>query len=157
MEDSEETKKEISKRYDKDPEGWQVYLSKDKDLFTDALVTHDDKMWYLKEYAINPYKTIGVGEHINKGDFEHPCFKDFGLREIKDTDMLQNQENILRILDKKPVNASQIKSKFVLEGPIVKTPNLTISKSQQKLDVKLREELNKIINKKYQHLTYPYL
>ena len=157
MEDSEKTKKEINKQYNKDPEGWRVYVSKDKDLFTDVLITHHHELWYLKEYSINPYKSIGVSEHLNEGDFEHPYLKDFGLRELKHKDLTQKRENILKILDKKPLSVSQIKSELILEGPVIKTPNLAISKSQKDLDTKLRDELNKMINKKYQHLTYPYL
>ena len=63
----------------------------------------------------------------------------------------------MKVLDERPKRVEDIKSELILEGPIMRTPDLTISKAQEDLDAKLRRELSKLIDRDYPQLSYPYL
>lgn len=150
MEEAEKAKGKITKKYDKDPEGWSVYVSRDREKFHDTLITHDDELWYIKEYSINPYKSIGLAER-KRESFDIAL--NFGLREVKDpSDM-----DIMKILQSKPMKSDSITTPYVLSGPIARTGDFVISKAQEELDAKLRSELKKIIDREYSYLSYPYL
>lgn len=150
VEKAEKAKKRIAEKYDKDPDGWSVYTSRDKDRFYDTLVTHDEDAWYIKEFSINPYKTIGVAER-KKESFDEVF--NFGLREIEDPSAV----DIMKILQSKPLRSGSIKTPYVLGGPVIRKRDLSISGAQEELDTKLRLELKKIVDKEYSYLSYPYL
>jgi len=156
VEDAEKTKRKITEEYEKDPEGWKVCTSRDRARFMDTMVTHDGNMWYLKEYSINPYKTVGVAERKKGAEGDDPEF-DFGLRELNDPALLKESSDIIDLLTRKPESPENIKSPYVLEGPVLRTKDLSISQAQEKLDEKLRAELKRIIDRDYSHLSYPYL
>ena len=156
MEDAEKAKRKITEEYERDPEGWKVRTSRDRARFMDTMVTHDENMWYLKEYSINPYKTVGVAERKRATEGDDLKF-DFGLRELTDPARLKESSDLIDLLSRRPESPENIKSPYVLEGPVLRTKDLSISQAQEKLDEKLRAELKRIIDRDYSHLSYPYL
>jgi hypothetical protein len=156
VEDAEKAKRKITEEYERDPEGWKVRTSRDRARFMDTMVTHDENMWYLKEYSINPYKTVGVAERKKGAEGDDPEF-DFGLRELNDPALLRESGDIIDLLSRRPESPENIRSPYILEGPVLRTKDLSISQAQEKLDEKLRAELKRIIDRDYSHLSYPYL
>ena len=152
MKSSSKAKEEIAREYEGDPEDWHVYLSRDRGRFLDTLFCHSDEIWYLKEFSINPYKSVGLAERSRGGEILAE-FKSFGLREVEKKENI----DIMKVLDERPKRVEDIKSELILEGPIMRTPDLTISKAQEDLDAKLRRELSKLIDRDYPQLSYPYL
>jgi len=146
VEDSAVARKRMAREYDRDPEGWSVYVSRDRDRFYDTLVSHDDEMWYLKEYSVNPYRRIGVAERKRESTGDS---LNFGLRAF-DTD-------VMRALQSAPQRSEDIRTPYVLEGPAVVAEDMAISEAHEELDARLRAELKRIMDREYSHLSYPYL
>jgi len=54
------------RRYDESPEGWQVWVGKDRKGFLDLLISHGSELWQVKEFQLNPYKVVGYGARACK-------------------------------------------------------------------------------------------
>jgi len=58
---SDRVKREVMRPYDESPEGWQVWVGKDRKGFLDLLISHGAELWQIKEFQVNPYEVVGYG------------------------------------------------------------------------------------------------
>ncbi|MEM1524761.1 MAG: hypothetical protein QW372_00215 [Nitrososphaerales archaeon] len=169
MESASELKRKIFKRYEEEPTGWQVYTAKDQYGHINTIFIHGKDVWFLKEEFINPYETIGVGVKDTLSASSIPIIKpNFGFRPLTKRMMIEIinayegkgslKEIIKKVLNTNPLPLSDIRTPLIMEGPIMHTIQgiPSIVNKQEELDMKLRIELNNLINKKYPHLTTIY-
>jgi hypothetical protein len=170
--DSAKIRLEIARRYDRDPQGWNVLVGKDRAGFFDVLVSHGREAWQVKEYQVNPYKFVGLGSRISNLP-PHPLASrefPFGLRPVG-MDIMKELSNLgdeptamgefaSKLLSEKPVSASEaMQSPAILQGPILQSsrPLDSLSTAQTKLDEKLRMELRRIVRRDFRHTLTPYI
>lgn len=172
MRTAEEVRREIVRRYDKDPTDWNVFFSTDRRGYHNIITVHRGQMWLVKEEAINPYKSVGFGLKT-KLDSEIPAKKlspyPFGLRPVQEDQAKQiiqafeggeDTGNIItRILDSKPWPASEIRTPMILQGPMLQIPRGVeiLSEQHQALDAKLRRQLDQLLQRKYPHIVGQYV
>jgi hypothetical protein len=172
MKSANDVKKEIVTRYDKDPKNWQMYVGRDRRGHYDLLVTHNSDAWVIKEEQINPSKFVGFGVKTRREKLdlmlkENP--NSFGIRSVsgkqidKLTHALKNKESVKDILSKimssTPIRPQEIQGPLVFQGPIMYSskPMSSISEQQRKLDIKLRKELENLVNRRYSQVYNPYM
>ena len=172
MLDSTKIRREIARQYNKDPQGWNVLVGKDRAGFYDALISHGSEGWQVKEYQVNPYKFVGLGSRLPRAiSPQIPVTgSPFGLRPIG-VDMMKEIASFIedprtmsdlaaRLLSGKPVSSREaMESPVILQGPILQSSNPlgTLSTSHSKLDAKMRMELQRLINKEFRHTVTPYI
>ncbi len=157
---ADDIRKRIRKEYNKDPEGWHLLVGKDRENYIDSLFIHKSRMWMLKEFLLNPYKSIGYGGEI-KADGEFKSNYPFGFRPL---DMEQGESilsgdlsMIQEILRRKPLPLDEC-SPLVMEGPIaISKKPVVLSRAQEELDIKLRKSLKSLIRRKHRDLIIPYV
>jgi hypothetical protein len=170
--DSAKIRREIARRYDRDPQGWSVLVGKDMAGFFDVLISHGKEAWQVKEYQVNPYKFVGLGSRISNLP-PHPLVSreyPFGLRPVgldimKELSDLMDEPKAMselasKLLSEKPVSSSQaVESPAILQGPILQSnrPLDALSTAQTKLDKKLRRELRRIVHREFRHTVTPYI
>jgi hypothetical protein len=154
----------IIKRYNKQPVGWNIL----RDFKGNILIIGPKKGYMLKLVTINPQEYTGVGMQIKNQRHLQKLVKGaplYGYRPLPNTKAKQlinsfsntkKQYNIIsELLEKNPISTLEIEQKkpsLILNGPILSHPDLsTISKSQRKLDLKLKIEVQKLFKKKYPH------
>ncbi len=147
-------REDIVKRYNKDPKGWGVFVGRDKENFISSIFMHKSNVWAIKEFAINPYKSLGCGIRTRFRNEFKPENYPFGIRPltIQQEDKLKNGNYpvIEEILNKNPVSEDECNGSLVLGGPVITSDKpLVISSEQEKLDSMLRKSLNSLIRKKY--------
>jgi len=164
LEPAEEIKKQILKRYDSNPSGWRVLVGRDKRGHYDLVVSHDSDMWLIKEEQINPLHSVGFGvrskiESLEAVEKLSPVT--YGLRPLSKSQMtriasaLQSEMSLSEVLSKflktDPVASSEITSPGILQGPVIHSPKGIglISERQAELDRELRNELEKLLMRKY--------
>ncbi len=172
MLDSTKIRREISRLYDKDPQGWRVLVGKDKLGFYDVLISHGTEAWQVKEYQVNPYKFVGLGSRIPSStpgpllSSEHPFgFRPVSLEKMKELatvidDPRAVSDLAVKLLAEKPVSFTEAEdSAAVLHGPILQSsrPIEALSSSHTKLDKKLRKELERIVHRDFRHTVMPYI
>ena len=171
MLDSAKIRREIARLYDKNPQGWNVLVGKDRAEFFDVLITHGKEAWQVKEYQVNPYKFVGLGSRIPNLP-PHPLASSqypFGLRPVgldsmKELTRLIDEPEAMsqlasKLLSEKPISSSEaVQSPAILQGPILHSnmPLDTLSTAQTKLDEKLRRELRRIVHREFRHTVTPY-
>ncbi|MEM3061159.1 MAG: hypothetical protein QW265_01980 [Candidatus Bathyarchaeia archaeon] len=161
---ADEIMKEVMKKYNKDPKEWKVFAGKDRAGYYDLVITHKSQIWLIKSEQINPFKWVGYGvkqsveseEKIDKFSPFQFGFRPLSKRKIEE--LLENlngpektNEFVLKLLNTQPKPIHEIKSPLVVQGPIVYSskPLEIISEEQRRLDNKLKNELEKLIYKKY--------
>jgi hypothetical protein len=170
--DSTKLRHEISKLYDKNPQGWRVLVGKDRTGFYDVLISHGTDAWQVKEYQVNPYKFVGLGSRLpnstpgplisNENTFG---FRPLGVGQMKELAALIDDPRAIsdlatKLLAEKPVSSTEaLESPAVLHGPILQTPRPieALSSSHTKLDEKLRRELQRLVNREFRHTIAPYI
>lgn len=171
MLDSTKIRREISRLYDKNPQGWRVLVGKDKLGFYDVLISHGTEAWQVKEYQVNPYKFVGLGSRIPSST-PGPLLsgdQSFGFRPISIERMKELATVIddpraisdlaVKLLTQKPVSSSEAEdSAAVLQGPIFQSsrPIEALSSSHTKLDERLRKELERLVRRDFRHTIMPY-
>ncbi|MGQ4834738.1 MAG: hypothetical protein ACP6IS_12710 [Candidatus Asgardarchaeia archaeon] len=168
---AEQARQEIWQTYSSNPFGWKVYVGKDKNGFYDILVVHKDTMWIIKEFQVNPYKTIGFAlkEKLDPFTKLPESRYPFGLRPINNEKVfkilsdLRNgrsaQEIIVELLSQEPTTPDEVEDKPAVAGPVViskETPFKYLSEKQQEVNVRLKKELEKLIRRKYSYLYLDY-
>jgi hypothetical protein len=170
--DSTRIRREIVRLYDKDPQGWNVLVGRDRAGFYDVLISHGAEAWQVKEYQVNPYKFVGLGSRLPNAlpgpltGVESP----FGLRPInldtiKEITTLMDDPRAMseltsKVLNEKPVSSREaIESPAILQGPILHSinPLEALSTSHSKLDARMRKELQRLVNRKFLHTVTPYI
>ena len=93
----------------------------------------------------------------------------FGIRSVSEKQMdklthaLKNKESVKDILSKimssTPIRPNEIQGPLVFQGPIMYSskPMSSISEQQRKLDIKLRKELENLVNRRYSQVYNPYM
>lgn len=171
MQSAEKLKKEIAKSYDSNPLGWSVLVGRDSRNFSQILVSNGSHVWLLKEEWINPYKSVGFGVRLTDGaeSLRDAGTQGFGLRplaprQIEELAGLMNREEdprdlLLQVMRSKPVPSRDVRSPLVLHGPVMASPNplSLLSDRHQELDLRLSEELERLLLRKYPQTVIPYL
>lgn len=162
---AEEIKKEIIQKYDKQPEGWYAFVGRDSENYLQSLFIKNDKLWIIKEFPVNPYKTIGVGVKRISEKEEVKKFKnklEFGLRPII-TEQIEcllrgDYSVITEILKNQPLSSEKCHSfPAILGGPFsMFSEREFISKKQKKLDMKLRKKLRELIYREHPEIILSY-
>jgi hypothetical protein len=151
---------EIMKRYDSNPRGWQVYIGRGSGGYQNLFISHktDSLLYQIKQYYLNPYKSLGVGAKIEGKQLTLVESHEFGLRPVPQNELLKLfDENLCHkilqeILGRDPISirdASKVSG--LLSGPILHVNQTSglLSKEQEELDLKLRLELEKLLWKNY--------
>jgi len=160
LEPAEEMMQEILKRYDRNPKGWQFLVGRGAGGFQDLffIQNSDEQIWQIKQHYLNPYKIIGFGariEGLQRSSLESP---EFGLRPLPQDELVnilseKPSLNILEeVLRRSPVPTNEaMRGDGLLSGPIIhfKQSPAFLSKEQEKLDLKLRLELEKFLWEHY--------
>jgi hypothetical protein len=160
---------EILRRYERSPKGWRVTMSRDRAGHRDVIVTHGTNVWLIKEHEINPFKSVGFAAKMKGVKEDDTPLPDFGLRPIPE-DMLADgleaegdPSTFLRmlkeVLKQEPVSLSQAMGSTILQGPIMYSPKPLdlISRRSRELDVKLKNELERMLMRKYPQTIIPYM
>ena len=94
---------EIIKLYEEDPEGWHIFLSRDKKGYYNTSVVHRSDLWLIKEEIINPYEAVGYALKTTlQKDPELVDEISFGLRPLEGK--VEEVDALLRaILGQKPL------------------------------------------------------
>jgi hypothetical protein len=154
--------KKIIKRYNTNPVGWTIF----RDHKGTMLISGPNNDYVLKLIGLNPHEYTGVGMRIKKRkgiqkltngapQYGYRPIPTSQVRELLDSLQNLNKQNtiITKLLESEPLTTWQLKKRkpsLVLNGPILAHPDLSsISKSQRKLDLKLKIEAQKFFNKKY--------
>lgn len=172
MLDSTKIRREIARQYDKDPLGWSVLVGKDRSGFYDVLISHGTDAWQVKEYQVNPYKFVGLGSRLPNAP-PHPIpgseslfgLRPIGLDRMKEITTLIDDPRAMselasKLLSEKPVSSTEaMESPAILQGPVLHSSNPleTLSTSHTKLDMKLRKELQQLVNREFRHTVTPYI
>lgn len=164
--------KEVTIKYNKDPKGWKVFAGKDKDGYYDLVITHKSQIWLIKGEQINPYKWIGYGvkqsieneEEINRFSSHQFGFRPFPKKKIEELlETFKNHEKMNKLVEEllkvQPKPIHEIKTPLMVQGPIVYSlkPLEVISEKQKELTKKLKDELEKLIYRKYSQTRIPYI
>jgi hypothetical protein len=165
-------KQEIMQRYNRHPQGWQVWLGKDARGFLDVFIFHGNEFWQIKEFQVNPYRVVGYGGSIATDQPLplHSSRYQFGLRPIDESRMKElarciddprsMADLISKLLRIRPVPTEEaMSSPVILQGPVMQLSRGldTISESQKELDRKLGYQLQKLVMRKYRHTLTPYI
>jgi len=156
IKEDEEILKEILEEYNRDPEGWKVSGAR-KGSRVDFYISKGEKFWQLKSEIINPYKKIGVGGKIkSKEELDHDI--NFGWRPLTRKQMRRiirelriegkvSYSTMKEILQISPRSFFEIDEDYIFQGPIAfyNKPLQNLSRNQKKLDLKLTQELNKLV------------
>jgi hypothetical protein len=156
---AEETIQEIVRRYDKNPKGWQFLVGRGAGGYQDLFFIQqpDNQIWQIKQHYLNPYKIVGFGGSIDAPppSLESP---EFGLRPVPQAELAQifherpSMVVLEKILRRSPVPMREaMHDEGLLSGPIIhlrQSPSF-LSKEQEKLDLKLRLELEDFLWKRY--------
>jgi hypothetical protein len=167
MRTADQIKKEIAKKYNRDPDGWKAWMGVDKDKNINWMINHDRQMWMIKEFTLNPIKNIGVGGRTKISGprrFLERNIMGFGVRPLKENralDILAEDNPYRRgklvgnlMLQIKPTPLDKLREDFILHGPILSEPrNLDdLSYKQKQLRLKLDEEMFRLKRRDYQYL-----
>jgi hypothetical protein len=172
MRDSARIRDEIAKRYDRDPQGWNILVGKDRAGFFDVLISHGREAWQVKEYQVNPYKFVGLGSRMpslppSTLASNEPQFglRPVGLESMKELSNLMDDPKAMselanKLLTEKPVSSTEaLESPAILQGPVMHSnrPLDALSTAQTRLDDKLRRELRRMVTKEFRHTLTPYI
>jgi len=164
-----ELKEQISRKYNKDPTEWHVYNGRDIRRHVDTIITHGSDVWILKEEVINPFKTVGVGLRKKVDEpLGQSTLPSFGFRPLTDETMTRLvraakarnsfSEVMGSVLRQRPVPLDEAMGQSSLRGPILFSPHrLDVLPDQKDVDLRLRTELDRLILRKYPHLTTTYM
>ena len=163
---SEEIKTKVVRRYNANPNGWQVFTARESRGHINTVFVQGEDVFAIKEEVINPFSSFGVGIQ-EKIDLKRPfAGPSFGLRPLdsKALEMLlAMNENVQRnvigdLMGRNPVSIPSINAPAVIQGPITQTKDpLSIMGSKQKdVNSELKEELDKLLERKYPHLKTMY-
>jgi hypothetical protein len=167
MRTADQIKKEIAKKYNRDPDGWKAWMGLDKERNINWMINHDRQMWMLKEFNVNPLTTIGVGGRTKISGPKRLLQRNimgFGVRPLNENnalDILAEDNPYLRgqkvgnlMLKIKPTPLNRLNDDFILHGPILSEPkNLDdLSYKQKQLKEKLDSEMIKIKRRDFPYL-----
>jgi len=156
MEPAEIMLERLFKRYNKNPKGWNFSVGKGhEDKFFDILISHGKDVWQIKLDTLYKPNPLGVGVKVGRSGkvFDNPY--SFGFRPIpqkfipKLLDTGFSSDITEEIMRKRPQPIDQIKTPGIVQGPITFSRSSLdfISERHEKLDNKLRVELDKLLGR----------
>lgn len=167
---AEKVRKELKDSYENEPEDWYVFVGRDSESFSNSIFLHNEDLWIIKEFPVNPFKFIGIGikKELERNEFINKKNKknlfSFGFRPLNSEELekiLNRTYEIRKILEKPPLSLKECSSfsdVLIMEGPILAYDKpIFTSKAQEELDVKLRRSLRKLIYRKYPDVMKSYV
>ncbi|MFH1722602.1 MAG: hypothetical protein ABH950_08380 [Candidatus Altiarchaeota archaeon] len=152
---SDEVRADVMRRYNKNPGEWRVWAGLDEDKNFTTIFINKGRMWVVKDFPINPVKSIGVGSKMKADEnLEVESPHTFGLRPLNPNqveDLVNGRfGSVGELLSGKPISEDEIADQPFIQGPVY-MPNQPIkfSTKQLELDAKMRADLQKLIGKKY--------
>jgi len=167
MRTAEQVKKEITKKYNRDPDGWKAWYSVDEDRNIEWMINRDKELWMIKEFRVNPLKVIGVGGRTKISGPKtmlQRSIMGFGVRPIKERsalNILLEEDPYTRgrlvgnlLLKINPIPLTKLREDYILHGPYLNKPkNLEdLSYKQRRLQAKLNAEIKKIKKRDFSYL-----
>lgn len=158
---SEELKSKIVKRYNENPQGWQAFTARDARGHIDTVFVHGEDVYVMKEEVINPLNAVGVGVEEKLNSNLKNSFPSFGFRplDFRTLDLLMKNEKaqkgvIGELMMRNPVSIPNINAPAVIHGPVTysNAPLSIMGDKQKDIDSQLRQELNRLLERKYPHL-----
>jgi hypothetical protein len=165
-------KREVMRRYDESPEGWQVRIGKDRKGYLDLLISHGGELWQIKEFQVNPYQVVGYGAGTlaSQPSLPDTSSYQFGLRPLTESRMrelagsMDDPRTVVDIMSEllrtKPISTDEaMRSQAILQGPIMQSPRQVdlISESQTQLDRRLSHQLDRLVMRRYRQTLTPYI
>lgn len=169
---AEEVKKEIIKRYNAEPEGWQISVGRSSDRYYTVIASHGSDRWIIKEQPLSPFDSVGCGvlQAIEEGEKSlRLSHYPFGFRPLTESQAktiigaMEGERNLdklfRKVLRTKPLPVDEIRAPAAIQGPIVYSNNMLqlLSERQRELDKMLGEELEKQLVRKYSYRMGMYL
>ena len=172
----EETLREVRKKYDRKPEGWQTLVGRSPNGFYDILFSSPDAVWQLKLDTIYKPNPIGFGVKLEEDPSRVPVVgaPPHGYRPIHIEGVMANIKrmmerkpqteetaneimkniaetlNMERIMESPPLPTGRIRTPIAAIGPYIHRPTIEpISSRQKELSMKLDEELKKLMRTRY--------
>jgi|CryGeyStandDraft_7_1057128.scaffolds.fasta_scaffold50836_4 hypothetical protein len=172
----EETVREIFRRYNKKPDGWQVLMGRSLGGFYDMLFSSPDGVWQLKLDTIYRPNPIGFGVRLEEDSSKVPIMEapPYGHRPVHIDGMMvkikhlmesklqpeQMMSNIIenivgtldieRIMESPPLPTDRIRTPITAIGPYIQQPTIEpISSRQKELSTKLDDELKRLMRIRY--------
>ena len=165
MESAEDIRKQILREYNKEPTGWQAYTGRDMRGHIDTVFVHGKNVWILKEELINPNQTVGFGVidemPVVSSIVSHQSFgfRPVTKRLIQEISAEKNiTQTINSLLNRRPVSLHSLRSGIALEGPIMFSPKPgdVIPPKLRQIELELRLELDRLLTRRFPHLSTIY-
>ncbi|MEM2154502.1 MAG: hypothetical protein QXG36_07220 [Nitrososphaeria archaeon] len=152
--------RKIHAAYNKNPLGWKVFVSTDEKGFPTILFYSPEETWEIKLDSLYKPNPLCVGlnfknensEFVEKIESPHYGFRpvedDIAKRILESFSKNEVPVNVINsILKNKPKPLDEIeKNRMVLHGPVIHSHKLPlVSEKQVDLDLKLRQELQKLL------------
>jgi len=162
--------RDMLSEYERRPRGWHVLVAKARGIGHDVFILKPEgTMTVLKVESLTVPKPIGIGIETAEGVERLRSIvgterQPFGIRPIGQEAMHRVLRSMVQgtppsfnvlveLLKKEPVPVSSITTPFVLEGPVGRLPtplpSSHISPKHEELDLKLRKELERLVELKY--------
>jgi len=159
VESLESILRKVHAAYNRNPLGWKVFISSDEKGFPTILFYSPEEVWEIKLDSLYKPNPICVGLSLKNEDselvekLESPHY---GFRPVEDdaakkiVEALSKNEVPLqilnRILKREPKPLEELGKGMVLHGPVIHSQKLPlVSEKQVDLDLKLRQELQKLL------------
>ena len=157
--------RKIYESYDRNPLGWRVLITKDEEGFPTIVFLTPKGMWELKLDSLYKEAPFGFGIKLNEapsGEIASKC-PSYGFRLVEENQLDKlmescNEEELSNIINKilsqrpmslRDINGGLREKRGILHGPLIYTSKFPrLSEKQVKLDIKLRAELRKLIQRK---------
>ena len=138
---------EIKKEYDKDRKDWRI-ISGETPFGLDSFISKEDRAWQLKLDFVRPFEALGLGSKITNID-----------EKIQGRVQEKGVPFLFEMLVPQPKNQWLVARGLStqIDRPNLSTLKKTITEEQGPIDLELRKELNRLIDKKFQMKRKQYL
>ena len=135
--------KKMKKEYDRDPKGWRVLGSKDRDGNSDTIISKKPNYFWLKSKQLSPFSALSMGTVVRNLDKD--IDEKVGKR-MSPNDMLRFFGMVVPIKENKSVIASGIEKYSQEKGDYLKK---IISEKDANLGYQLRRRVDEAFTKKH--------
>ncbi|MFQ6084957.1 MAG: hypothetical protein ACE5OY_01635 [Candidatus Bathyarchaeia archaeon] len=130
--------RELKRRYDRKPKGWRFLTGISEGRY-DMFISHDGRLWQIKTEPLSPYHHIGFGGIIAR-DIDEEIVRKMRSGTPAFFEMISPQSKDKAIIVR---GIERYSSKSVGDLKSLLSPQ------QRKLDIRLRKQLDEIVQKKY--------
>lgn len=135
--------KKMKKEYDRDPKGWRVLGSKDRDGNSDTIISKKPNYFWLKSKQLSPFSALSMGTVVRNLDKD--IDEKVGKR-MSPNEMLRFFGMVVPIKENKSVIASGIEKYSQEKGDYLKK---IISEKDANLGDQLRRRVDEAFTKKH--------